>query len=132
MKHYGEKVFASCGRFFLLLSVPFRVTRLGEFSPIGRIFANWAIYFFGQFFENYNSIQKLFSKVEVMYLLILTKNGLGDFCTNSFGHPGSSPEIVFKRVLMSTGGSTLSVRSSSGDFKLFGGVEIKELECTNT
>jgi hypothetical protein len=39
---------------------------LGEFSPIGRFFAYWAIVYFGQFFVNCR-ISQLFSSVKVMH-----------------------------------------------------------------
>jgi hypothetical protein len=51
-------------------------------DQIGRFFCLLAIVFFGQFW-----------KIKVTYILILTKNGvgyiLGDFLTNSSGHPDS-------------------------------------------
>jgi hypothetical protein len=62
-------------------------------DQIGRIFAYWALVYFGLFFENYisstNSLAT-FSKC-ISYAFILTKSGLGDilgkFFTNSSGHP---------------------------------------------
>jgi hypothetical protein len=46
------------------------VTRLGEFSPIGRIFATWAIVYSGHFLKMTKAAQivwLLFSKVKVMH-----------------------------------------------------------------
>jgi hypothetical protein len=58
-------------------------------DQIWRIFAYWAILFFGQFYENYTRSSNLFHGRS--YTLILTKSGLrhtfGDFFTNSSGHP---------------------------------------------
>jgi hypothetical protein len=71
-----------------LLYVGSRVTRLGDF------FTSWATFFFGQFFENHRSSTTFSSALFLVkiYLLILTKNVLvhilGDFVTNSSGHPG--------------------------------------------
>jgi hypothetical protein len=73
-----------------VLSLPSRVTRLGEFSH--DIFAHWATVYSGQFFlENYRS-SSLFSTVRAMHWF-WRKNGLGyslgDFFTNSSGHPAA-------------------------------------------
>jgi hypothetical protein len=61
-------------------------------DQIGRIFANWAILYFGQFFENHTSSPYfgiLCSTVSSGYASILTKYVLGNFSTNSSGHPVS-------------------------------------------
>jgi hypothetical protein len=62
-------------------------------DQIGRIFAQWAIVYFGQFFENHKSSPNFcatFPKI-IDYMLTLTKLVLGDllgyFFTNSSGHP---------------------------------------------
>jgi hypothetical protein len=53
---------------------------------------------FGQLFENYISIAKFWATLfhSASYVLVLIKNGLGhilgDFFTNSYGHPGSVPQ----------------------------------------
>jgi hypothetical protein len=72
------------------------VTRLGEFSPIGRLFPS------GSFFENYrNSTNNwaTFFRYESC-VLIFTRNGmgyiLGDFFTNVSGHPVPD-QPTFKR-----------------------------------
>jgi hypothetical protein len=49
-------------------------------DQIGRIFAYWGIVFFGQFFlftEGAFNFWPTFSKGKIMYIFILTKNGLG-------------------------------------------------------
>jgi hypothetical protein len=48
-------------------------------DQIGRIFAQWAIVYYEQFFENYRSSPHLCYTVftGIDYVLILTKNGLG-------------------------------------------------------
>jgi hypothetical protein len=65
---------------------PFRVTRLGEFSPIGRLNT------LGIFVKITEIFGLLFSRGKSC-LLIFTKNGLGyilgDFFTNASGHPAS-------------------------------------------
>jgi hypothetical protein len=71
-----------------------RVTRLGDFSPIGRLFR-----YFWRFYENthvptYIAQSCLLLISIVTYVLILTKNGLGYlhcgcFLTNSAGHSAS-------------------------------------------
>jgi hypothetical protein len=66
---------------------------LGEFSPFGRIFAFGAIAFFGQFFIDRSSPNVWAAFVHGKnYALISTKKWLGhilgDFLTNSYGHPG--------------------------------------------
>jgi hypothetical protein len=51
-------------------------------DQIGRILANWAIVFFGQFFVNYRSrpvLGLLFGAVKSMYVLIVTKMGRATF-----------------------------------------------------
>jgi hypothetical protein len=61
------------------LSLPTSVTRLGEFSPTGRLFP------FGGFIENHRNgpnFVLLFYTVKVIYFLIF-----GSFFTNSSGHP---------------------------------------------
>jgi hypothetical protein len=63
-----------------------RVTRLGEFPPIGQLLL-WA------FFENYIITPNVWATLfrGKRYALILTTNGLGyslgDFFNNSSGHP---------------------------------------------
>jgi hypothetical protein len=55
------------------------VTSVGEFSPNGRIFAQWAIVYFRHFNENHKSSPNFcatFSR-SVDYALILSKIGLG-------------------------------------------------------
>jgi hypothetical protein len=79
------------GPFFpiLLLQLTIRVTRLGEFSPIGLVFS------LGSIFLNYGtSTKKLWAIIPtaiVMYYLSSPKNALGyilgDFFTNSSDHP---------------------------------------------
>jgi hypothetical protein len=61
---------------------------LNQGDQIGRIF-------FGQYFENHKSNPNFcayFSEEEIISVLLLRKNGLGyilgDFFTNSSGHPG--------------------------------------------
>jgi hypothetical protein len=57
------------------LSFPYR-----QGDQIGRIFAHWAILFFGQFIENYRSCansRTALSTVSIMYVLILTKTCFG-------------------------------------------------------
>jgi hypothetical protein len=86
--HFFHKLIRSpCLQFQIIFKATFvrlRVTRLGEFSTF------WATVFFGQ-------IQKLPKFSGYFFhgkrcVLILTKNGfghvLGDFLTNSSGHPG--------------------------------------------
>jgi hypothetical protein len=54
------------------------VTRLGEFSPNGRIFTHWATVYFGPFVKNTTValiFGQLLSIVRVCNVLILTKNG---------------------------------------------------------
>jgi hypothetical protein len=65
------------------------VTSLGEFSPIVRLF------YLGSLLKLSKVAQILglcITTVQVTYVLILTKNGLGyilvDFFINSSGHPG--------------------------------------------
>jgi hypothetical protein len=88
------KVLAIFGTFLLRFRVCFgqvwftdRVTRLGEFSTVGRLFS------LGHFFENDNSCPKKFSR---FFLPSKTCNNcyrnmlcyiLGHFFTNSSGHP---------------------------------------------
>jgi hypothetical protein len=67
---------------------------------IGRIFANWlSVYNFEQFFGNYRSSPKTWATFCHCnsYVLSLTKYGLGhivgDFFTNSSGHPGPMTPI---------------------------------------
>jgi hypothetical protein len=84
------KVFSNAGS----KSISSRVTRLGDFSPNGRYFT------LGRFIKITDVAQKLhkvkvkfgYFFVSLEYALILTKNGfgyiLGDFVTNSSGHPG--------------------------------------------
>jgi hypothetical protein len=57
------------------------------------------LFFFGQFFLNTEVAQILghpFSTVKVMYVLVFTKNGLGnilgDFLTNSSGHTNNNEQ----------------------------------------
>jgi hypothetical protein len=65
-----------------------RATRLNEFSP------KWAIIYLRQLYKNYRSSQKFGStfSLSINFVLSLTKNRLsyilGDFLTNSSGHPG--------------------------------------------
>jgi hypothetical protein len=71
------------------LSLAGRVTRLGEFSPIGSVF-----FIFGQFNEIY-AIRPKFGCYSIFFYSIcysiFTKYGfgyiLGDFFTNESGHP---------------------------------------------
>jgi hypothetical protein len=55
-----------------------------------------AVFYFGQSIENFRSSPKSRASLfhDSRYILILTKNGLslilGDFFTNSSGHPGLS------------------------------------------
>jgi hypothetical protein len=62
-------------------------------DQIGRIFAYWAIVYFGAvFLKKYiRSFRAIFSTVKFMCYIILTENGLGhilgDFLANSSGHP---------------------------------------------
>jgi hypothetical protein len=70
-----------------------RVTRLGEFSPIGRVTNFW-----GTFCENYISCTTSWATFfnGESCVLIIKKIGLGyilgDFFTNASGHPGSEQE----------------------------------------
>jgi hypothetical protein len=60
---------------------------LGEFSPIGRIFAYWVtLGSFVKIVEVAPIIVQLFSTVKVMYYVLITKNGLGNILGAS-GHP---------------------------------------------
>jgi hypothetical protein len=64
-------------------------------DQIWQIFAYWAIVFFGQFIENYTSGANSWAAFyhSPSYVLILTKNWMGDILgglfTNSSGHPHS-------------------------------------------
>jgi hypothetical protein len=72
---------------------------LGEFSPK---FAQCLIANFGKWFENYKSSAHLWGTFShgTSYVLILTKNGLGyilgDFFTNSSGHPDHALDLLWK------------------------------------
>jgi hypothetical protein len=61
-------------------------------DQIGRIFTYWAIVYFGQFFRDEAEMFWLLFFHGKSCVLKLTPNGLGsilgDFFTNSFGHPG--------------------------------------------
>jgi hypothetical protein len=62
-------------------------------DQIGRIFAYWATVFFWQILENYISTSNywaIFSTGQFVYLF-RQKTGwaLGDFFTNSYGHPAA-------------------------------------------
>jgi hypothetical protein len=67
-----------------------RVTRLGEFSPIGRLFVLVRFFLMTEKARN-------FGLLSPKYVSILTKNMfgyiLGDFITNSSGHPGPIPLV---------------------------------------
>jgi hypothetical protein len=55
-----------------------RVTRLGEFAPVGQLFNT-----LGSLFKNYKSnpnVWLLFDAVKCTYLFNLTKNDLATFC----------------------------------------------------
>jgi hypothetical protein len=80
------------------ISSRIRVTRLGDFSTIGRFFAHLAIVYFGRFFENDRSspiLCAIFPTVIVRYICVgLGRRNrcwatyiLGNFFTNSPGHP---------------------------------------------
>jgi hypothetical protein len=60
-----------------------RVTRLGEFSPIGWLFSLGSL---SKITELAQILGQLFSNVPVMYLF-WQQMGLGDFSTNFSGHP---------------------------------------------
>jgi hypothetical protein len=61
---------------------------------LGRIFAYWAIVYFGHYFDNYRSTANYWATFlhSTSYVLILTNTWLGyilgDFFTDSSGHPG--------------------------------------------
>jgi hypothetical protein len=80
-------------RLFLL---PDRVTRLGEFSPIGRMLFLWAVLFNCRNSPNFRVI--IFSGKS--YALILTNTGsaciLGDYFKNSSGHPAPRKKVARK------------------------------------
>jgi hypothetical protein len=67
----------------------------GQCDHIGRIFAQWAIVYFRQFLKITEVAQKFWATLfqSADNVLILTKHGLGnilgDFFTNSSGHPES-------------------------------------------
>jgi hypothetical protein len=70
-----------------------RVTGLGDFSPLGRFFASWAIVYFGQLF-NYLQIQPkilghIFQALKLCVMLSTNELGhvLGDCFTTPSGHP---------------------------------------------
>jgi hypothetical protein len=71
-------------------------------DQIGRIFAYWAIVFFGQFIENYrisaNSWATFFHSIS--YALIFTKKWfghiLGNFFTHSSGHPVANSTEMYR------------------------------------
>jgi hypothetical protein len=71
----------------------------GQGDQIGRIFADLAIVFFGQLIENYrrSAISWATFFHSTSYELILQKNDcatfLGDFFTNSSGHPGHGKKV---------------------------------------
>jgi hypothetical protein len=70
-------------------------------DQIGRIFAQWAIVYFGQWFEIYIISANFWATFlcDTSYVLILTKNGLGyilgDFFKNSSGHPDYLAYIIW-------------------------------------
>jgi hypothetical protein len=61
-----------------------RVTRLGEFRPIGRLFT------LGSFCETYRNSTNTWATFLHCKIcaLIFAINGLGDFFTSASGHPG--------------------------------------------
>jgi hypothetical protein len=62
----------------------------GQSDRIGRIFASRAVVFFRQSFENYRSIPNiglLFNTLKFLCFNFDEKWILGDFFTNSLGHP---------------------------------------------
>jgi hypothetical protein len=71
-----------------------RVTRLGKFSLIGRLFVLCSFF---NCISNPNFLATFFA--EKNYTIILTKNGLdyvlGAFFTNSSGHPACKSLAVF-------------------------------------
>jgi hypothetical protein len=71
-------------------------------DQIGRIFADWAAVYFGQFIENFKSYPNYWASIfhDTRYVhtyLTFTKNELGyilgDFFTNSSGHPVTNVTI---------------------------------------
>jgi hypothetical protein len=69
-------------------------------TSFGRIFANWAFIYFGQFLENFRSSPHstaTFSR-DARYLLILTEEWVGQhfglFFLNSSSHPGNISYIT--------------------------------------
>jgi hypothetical protein len=74
------------GRFFFAIKT--RVTRLGEFSPVGRFIPLGGLL---KLTEVAHLFVLLFTTLMVTYVLIFTKCGLGfnlgEFFTNSSGHP---------------------------------------------
>jgi hypothetical protein len=78
-------------------------------DQIGRIFAYWVIVYFRQFYENYRNGSNLLDtfvhgksyihKCILKYTYLLTKNVLGyilgDFFTNSSGHPDGVPKLCY-------------------------------------
>jgi hypothetical protein len=68
-------------------------------DQIGQIFAQWGIVYFGQWFENYRRSAHFWATFfhGTSCVLILTKNGLGDFFTKSSGHPVDSLSPRFSK-----------------------------------
>jgi hypothetical protein len=103
---------------------------LGEFSPIGRLFSLgscflWEVVFFGQLFS-LGSFLKIIKAAQLLclhgniYVFVLTKNGLGyilgDFFTNSSGHPARVRKSVRTYVQYCT---PLQACSRSQTFHLY-------------
>jgi hypothetical protein len=72
-----------------------RCSAVRQGDQIGRIFVDWAIVYFGQFFEIYRTTPKFWATFfsDTSYLIICTENGfaniLDNFLTNSSGHPAT-------------------------------------------
>jgi hypothetical protein len=71
-------------RFFKVFSPKKLAKKIGAFDQgdqIGRIFAQWAIVYFGQWFENYIQSANFWATFfrDISYVLIFTKNGLATF-----------------------------------------------------
>jgi hypothetical protein len=70
--------------------------RTNQGDQIGRVFAQWEIVYFGQWFKNYRSSAHFWATFfhGTSHVSILTKKMLGyilgDFFTNSSGHPGTN------------------------------------------
>jgi hypothetical protein len=84
-------------------------------DQIGRIFAQWAIFYFKQILENYKSRPHFCATFfpSTGYELILTENGLGNILGNFFTNSSGRP--VHRTKQASHGG----LRSDGANAKIF-------------